>query len=220
MSDLPCDITDEESVAALADFVRPSGIRVLAHVAGLAPSAQDVRLIMSVNLIGAHRVAEALLPLCVPRAAAIFVASVAAYMGSSDETIDALLDQPLQAGFLDRLEQALGPERTNQVYGLSKHALIRYCERLAVRFGPKAIRVLTVSPGLIDNSMGRRERQHFPVVSQYVEMTPLGRQCTSLEIAAVIDFAASDAASFLNGVDILVDGGLRAAIRHPLEGSG
>ena len=87
MSDLPCDITDEESVAALADFVRPSGIRVLAHVAGLAPSAQDVRLIMSVNLIGAHRVAEALLPLCVPRAAAIFVASVAAYMGSSDETI-------------------------------------------------------------------------------------------------------------------------------------
>ena len=72
VSDLPCDITDADSVAALADFVRPSGIRVLAHVAGLAPSAQDFRLIMSVNLIGAHRVAEALLPLCVPGAAAIF----------------------------------------------------------------------------------------------------------------------------------------------------
>ena len=98
--------------------------------------------------------------------------------------------------------------------------MIRYCERLAVRFGPKAIRVLTVSPGLIDNSMGRRERQHYPVMEKMIQQTPLGRQCTSLEIAAVIDFAASDAASFLNGVDILVDGGLRAAIRHPLEGSG
>ncbi len=96
----------------------------------------------------------------------------------------------------------------------------RYAERLAVRFGPKAVRVLSVSPGLVDNAHGRREHEHHPNMAQMVQQTPLRRQCTSLEIAAVLDFAASDAASFLSGVDILVDGGLLAAIRHPLEGSG
>ncbi len=219
VSHLPCNITDKGSVSALADFVRPSGIRVLAHVAALAPSARDFRLIMSVNLIGAHQVAEALLPLCVQGAAAIFVSSFAAHAGSPDEAIIQLLEQPLEAGFLDRLEQALGPERATPgaAYSLSKNALNRYAERLAVRLGPKGVRVLSVSPGLIDSAMGRRSREHNPESRKLVPMTPLGRQCTVLEVAAVIDFAASDAASFLNGVDILVDGGLRAATRYPRE---
>jgi NAD(P)-dependent dehydrogenase (short-subunit alcohol dehydrogenase family) len=44
------------------------------------------------------------------------------------------------------------------------------------------------------------------------EAIPLGRECTMLEIAGIADFLLSDMASYVNGVDLLVDGGLVAKL--------
>jgi len=216
-----CDITDADSVRGLAEAARARGIRALAHVAALAPSVGDWRKLMTVNLIGAHRVAEVLMPLCGPGAAAVFIASFAGHVAQSNAAIDALVDDPLQPGFLDKLEAALGPERANpsQAYVFSKYALIRYCERLAVRWGPNGVRAVSFSPGLVLSAMGARERAHNPVTRTFAAQTPLRREASILEMAAVIDFITSDAASFLTGVDILADGGLRAAGRWPAAGA-
>jgi NAD(P)-dependent dehydrogenase (short-subunit alcohol dehydrogenase family) len=71
--------------------------------------------------------------------------------------------------------------------------------------------VNSLSPGLIDTPMGRQELAAQPVMQQMLASTPLGRMGTADELAAVAAFLVSDEASFLSGIDVLVDGGLQGA---------
>jgi NAD(P)-dependent dehydrogenase (short-subunit alcohol dehydrogenase family) len=209
------DITDQASVAALADHVRagpPLGL--IAHVAALAPSSGDWRRLMAVNLIGPHLVARELGTLIEPGGVAVFVGSVAAYVMEVDATLRSILADPQAPDFWTALEAAAPNRMTPSLaYVYSKAALVEWCERLATEWGPRQVRAVSVSPGLIKSAMGARERAHNPETGRFVAVTPLGREGTVAEAAAVIDFAASPAASFLNGVDLLVDGGLRASTR-------
>ena len=215
LTDVVCDITSRDSVGALASGLA-DGIKALVHVAALAPSAMDWRLMMQVNLIGAFNTAELMLPLCVPGGVGVFVSSCAAYMARKTPEIDALLDAPLQTGLLDRLDETVdGGMDPTKAYLLSKHALNRACQKWAVQYGPEQVRVVSVSPGLILTAMGARERAHNPATRDIAGRTPLRREASTLEIAAIIDFAASDTASFLTGVDLLVDGGLTASLLFP-----
>jgi NAD(P)-dependent dehydrogenase (short-subunit alcohol dehydrogenase family) len=67
--------------------------------------------------------------------------------------------------------------------------------------------VTSVSPGLIDTPMGRQELEQQPVMAEMLAATPLGRLGRPDEPAAVAAFLVSDAATFVSGVDVLVDGG-------------
>ena len=61
--------------------------------------------------------------------------------------------------------------------------------------------------------MGRQEAAARPVNNYLADQTPLGREGHPDEVAAVVAFLLSDAASFLNGIDVTIDGGLVAALR-------
>ena len=58
-----------------------------------------------------------------------------------------------------------------------------------------------------DLPMGRQEFEQQPYMKQMLADTPLGRFGEPMEIARVAVFLASDAASFVSGIDVLVDGG-------------
>jgi NAD(P)-dependent dehydrogenase (short-subunit alcohol dehydrogenase family) len=67
--------------------------------------------------------------------------------------------------------------------------------------------VNSVSPGLIDTGMGRQEFEAQPMMQVMLDNTPVGRLGQPDEVAALVAFLVSDDASFISGVDILIDGG-------------
>lgn len=81
--------------------------------------------------------------------------------------------------------------------------------------GPVGARVCSVSPGIIDTPQGRQETENHPFMQVLVQRTPLGREGRAEELAAVVAFLLSDEASFVTGIDVLVDGGVCAALRGP-----
>lgn len=212
-----CDITDSQSVADLGKFVAGHGqLRTLAHVAALSPSMGDWRTLLTVNLLGANHIERMCLELAVPSTAAIFVSSLAAHRSDppTDEII-AVLDDPLNPDFFDRLE-ALVPEKQNiQAYRLSKFAVNRMCRRRARDWGAKRARIVSMSPGLIASPMGAKEfsGQSGELKLDLLQNTPLKREGTMIETADAIEFLSSDRASFITGTDLLVDGGTLSAVR-------
>jgi NAD(P)-dependent dehydrogenase (short-subunit alcohol dehydrogenase family) len=211
-----CDITDASQVAALSrESAKHGPLSVLAHVAGLSPSMADWRTIMRVNLLGAWLVEAALLPQATIGAAAIFISSMAGHMGLPSEGIVAVLDDPTHPEFLELVEAAVGRQiSSTMAYQLSKFALIRFCQRRASAWGRMGARIVSLSPGLIATPMGALEFERQPVKYDLLAKTPIRREGTMLEIADTIEFLASDRASFISGIDLLVDGGLTAALSH------
>jgi NAD(P)-dependent dehydrogenase (short-subunit alcohol dehydrogenase family) len=211
-----CDIASREDVQALgAELAKGPGVRVLAHVAALGSG--DWRRIIAVNIGAVHLVAEAVRPALIRGAAAILVSSVGAYMTPPDPRLDALLDDPLSPACCDAVVEILGKEPTPlEAYCLAKRAMNRFAEKLAVAWGGEEVRVLSMSPGLLDSAMARRDSP--PGRYERVRDVPLGRQGTVMEAANVLAFLASDEASFMNGFDVLVDGGMGAQIRPRFGG--
>jgi NAD(P)-dependent dehydrogenase (short-subunit alcohol dehydrogenase family) len=219
-----CDITDPEQTRSLAGaLARGPGVRVLAHVAAVGMSIRDWRKMMAVDLCGVHLISEAAGPHMLRGGVAIFISSLASYLPAIDPRLEALLDDPLNPTFFDELVRLLGEEpNLDDTYNYAKLGVNRLAEKLAIKWGPKEVRALSLSPGMIDSPMARAEGPTLPShdgtnarVSRgdKAREIPLGRQGTLLEVTNVVDFLASNQASFLNGIDIPVDGGHRAAWR-------
>ena len=219
-----CDVTNTKSVDRLATFVKDhGGMRVLAHVAGLAPAMGAFDAITLVNLVGPTLVTEALLPCANPGAAAIMISSLGAHLSRFPEEVVDILRQ--YAGALDlseRLRRVIGDAQAtpNVAYQLSKFGLLMLCRRQAARWAERQGRIVSLSPGIIATPMGGREFDTNPVKQRMYKMSPMKREGTMIEIAEVVDFLASDKASFITGTDILVDGGLSGAMSDvPFGGS-
>jgi 3-oxoacyl-[acyl-carrier protein] reductase len=91
-------------------------------------------------------------------------------------------------------------------YAASKAALTSFTKSLAKELAPHGVRVNAVSPGLIDTPF--HEVFSTPeMIQNFVRMIPLGRIGTAAECATVIAFLASDAASYIVGETIEVNGG-------------
>lgn len=100
-------------------------------------------------------------------------------------------------------------------YGASKAAMAHYMKSLALRLLP-GIRVNTVSPGdtLSEDGLWDKVRRHEPEKFKLVvQRNPLGRLATSEEIAKVVAFISSPAASFVAGANWYVDGGSTAHVQ-------
>ena len=94
-------------------------------------------------------------------------------------------------------------------YGTSKAALIHLTKQQAAELGNMGIRVNAVAPGPVDTAMAKEV--HTPDIrAGYHDAIPLNRYGTEEEIAAAVVFLCSDAASYINGQTLAVDGGFDA----------
>jgi NAD(P)-dependent dehydrogenase (short-subunit alcohol dehydrogenase family) len=217
---MPCDVTSASDVAAVADRVRELGrLRCLVHTAGVSPEMADAATVLDVDLAGSVRITDALFPLVNPGSSAILIGSIAGY-SDVPAAVEPLLDDPLADGFLAAVEQALGqPLDSATAYVLAKRGVTRLAERLATPWGKSGGRTVAISPGLIDTPMGRLELDRQPIIPMMIEVTPVKRPHRPLpgrpeDIAATVAFLESDAAAFVSGCDIRVDGGLVGAGKH------
>jgi len=92
-------------------------------------------------------------------------------------------------------------------YAASKGAVMTFTRSLAKELGPKGIRVNALNPGLI-NTAFHDTFSKDEVRAKIAGMTALGREGHPDEVADVVAYLASDEASFLNGVNLDVNGGL------------
>ena len=90
-------------------------------------------------------------------------------------------------------------------YTASKHAVTGMTRSAAKELGPLGIRVNSLHPGIIDTPMLPSDRN-----DAITQATPLRRVGEATEAASVVAFLISDAASYVNGAQLTVDGGLLA----------
>lgn len=102
-------------------------------------------------------------------------------------------------------------------YHVVKAGLNQMARYYAVSLGSRGIRVNTVSPSVFIKDESREYYRHNAELRNLLDkITPLGRMGTASEIASVIAFLCSPAASFVTGQDIVVDGGISLQVQPSL----
>lgn len=94
------------------------------------------------------------------------------------------------------------------VYGMSKAAVVSMTKTMAVELGPSNIRVNAIAPGLVDTRLAAAIVHNDELAKQVTTRTPLGRYAQPDEIAGAALFLASEAASYVTGHTLVVDGGM------------
>jgi NAD(P)-dependent dehydrogenase (short-subunit alcohol dehydrogenase family) len=202
-----CDLADAEAVGALANRAGELGsLRVLVNAAGLSPSMADAWRILEVNLLGTVAVVDALLPHVSSGTVGICIASISGWRRGIWR-FDEILSDPLAADFRASLEAETEIDGyPGRGYALSKRGVILLVERRAHDWGSRGGRLVSISPGLIeDTEMGKLEAPKGG--SGLVGLSALGRGGTAADIAGVCALLASPDAAYVTGVDLRVDGG-------------
>jgi meso-butanediol dehydrogenase/(S,S)-butanediol dehydrogenase/diacetyl reductase len=188
------DVSDpaqvEQAVAqVLATFGRVDALVNNAGVAVFKPtletSFQEWREVMATNLDGAFLCTQAFGAAMVKNSGGGAVVNVASISGLRASTL-------------------------RVAYGTSKAALIHLTRQHAVELGNAGVRVNVICPGPVETEMAKLVHS-VAIRSDYYDAIPLGRYGTTEEMASTVGFLCSDAASFINGQVLAVDGGFDAA---------
>ena len=177
------DVSDKAAVDALVGGLQR--LDAVVNCAGLirrdAEHQPDVfEHVIDVNLNGGMRVSAAARPLLAKtKGSIVFIASVMSFFG--------------------------GPKQP--AYSASKGAIRNLTMSLGVAYAAEGIRVNAIAPGWVMTELSRGARENPERNAQIMSRTPMGRWAEAAEIADPILFLCSDAARYMTGTVMLVDGG-------------
>ena len=190
---LVCDVSSPEQVeaAAAAVMARFGRVDALVNNAGVAvfkpaleTSFAEWRHVLGTNLDGAFLCSQAFGAIMKAqlRGAIVNIASISGLRAST----------------------------LRVAYGTSKAAIIHLTKQYAMELGNFGVRVNAVCPGPVETEMAKLVHS-VAIRSDYYDTIPLGRYGTTGEMAEVVGFLCSDAASYVNGQALANDGGFDAA---------
>ncbi len=181
--------------------------------AGLSGVSSPPDMTLSVNYFGSVELFDGLRPAMEGRPNPCAIGLVS---NSSQFGID--YDDPMVLALLEG-DEAKCREMVMQLdrgaaYRYSKHALARAIRHRAIEWGPLGVRINAIVPGMTETPMVEAIKDD-PEMGPFVDRLPipLGRPGTAEEMAGVIAFMLSDAASYITGMMLWVDGGTDAAVR-------
>ncbi|MFJ9156269.1 SDR family oxidoreductase [Streptomyces griseoviridis] len=212
------DVTSAVSVQHLALTARAAGeVDQVVHTAGLSPVQAPARAILEVDLLGVALVLDAFAPVVAAGGAGVVIASMAGHLAPAftPEQEHALAhtpaDQLLQLPFLSP-DIVTTPAAA---YGIAKRANHVRVAAAGSAWGERGARLNSISPGVISTPMGQQELagESGRVMRAMVDASATGRLGTPGDIAAAAAFLLGPDASFITGTDLLVDGGVVAAVR-------
>ncbi|MBT2877390.1 SDR family oxidoreductase [Streptomyces albidoflavus] len=211
------DVSSASSVTALAEAAAGLGpVAQVVHTAGLSPVQASPAAVLRVDLLGTALVVEEFGHVVAPGGAGVVIASMAGHMLRTPLTAEqesALAHTP--AGELLRLPFA-DPEALGQgAYGLAKYGNRLRVQAASAAWGARGARINSVSPGVIATPMGQQELDGASgrTMRAMVAASGTGRLGTAEDIAEAAAFLLGPGASFITGNDLLVDGGVVAALR-------
>jgi NAD(P)-dependent dehydrogenase (short-subunit alcohol dehydrogenase family) len=187
VADLAAEDSPDRIVAeTIAAF---GALNVVVHSAGIflpkpfaEASLEEFDAQFLVNVRAPYALTQAALPHLRPDGAVVFVSSIAGHVGF-----------PLSAAYCG-----------------TKGAIELMTRSLAMELAPVGVRVNAVAPGNIHTPMNERLFESADYERSMIERTPYGRVGVVEDIAPVVVFLASDAARYIHGESILVDGGWAA----------
>lgn len=182
------DVTDTDAINAFAGSL--SGLDVLVNAAGIILhegrelTNEGFAKVMDVNLTGTQQMCFACRELLEARGGAIInFASMWSIFGSAN----------------------------NPSYSASKGAIVSLTRALAVGWGPNGVRTNAVAPGWVKTRMAKAAMNNPERSGKILARIPMERWGAPSEVAEVVSFLASPAASYINGVVLPVDGGYAVA---------
>jgi len=108
-------------------------------------------------------------------------------------------------------------EETHAVYNVTKAAVWTFIRSAAMDLARHGIRVNGVAPGVVDTPIAELVVHNPELAPQYLKTIPLGRFGQPEDVANVVLFLASEAASYVTGQTVVIDGGQTLGIRGDLE---
>ena len=210
------DVSSPESVHGLAEFAASLGsVTQVAHTAGLSPSQASAEAILAVDLLGVALVLDEFGAVVAPGGAGVVIASMAGHMFPP---LTAAQERALannRPGELLQLDFISSIEDPNFAYPIAKQANHIRVRAASAHWGRRGARINSISPGIISTPMGQQELAS-PVgdgMRAMVTMSATGRLGTPEDIALATAFLLGPDASFITGTDLLVDGGVIAAVK-------
>jgi NAD(P)-dependent dehydrogenase (short-subunit alcohol dehydrogenase family) len=104
----------------------------------------------------------------------------------------------------------IGGHAARANYAAAKHGVIGLTRSLAIEWGRHGVRVNAVAPGVVETPLLRRNVPPDHIENAMIDRVPMGRFSSAAEQARACLFLLSDAASYVNGATLAVDGGLTA----------
>ncbi|MFD8966988.1 SDR family oxidoreductase [Streptomyces sp. NPDC059568] len=212
------DVSSRASVAALAKRAASLGeVRYVVHTAGLSPAQAPVPAILAVDLRGVALVAEEFGEVVASGGAGVVIASMAAHnyppfppeqaRELATTPADRLLDLPIA-------DPANFPH-AGAAYAFAKRANLVRVQAASVTWGAKGARINAISPGHIATPMGHTELggEHGAIIQAMIDGSNAKHEGTAADIARAAEFLLSPGAGFISGSDLLVDGGVIAALQ-------
>ncbi len=196
-----CDVADAASVADAFGQMGSTGLHAVICCAGVlrtglleTMSIDDFDLVIKTNLRGTFLCAQKALPLL---------------------RLTATTDNPARVVLLSSIA-ALRPKIISGAYAASKAAVSQLCRVMATEWAPSGVLVNALAPGTVDTPMVRAVSD--PTVSKGYRpsgVSPIGRIAQPDDVVDVMMFLLSDAARYVTGTTIPVDGGTQAAFVPP-----